>query len=340
MSTPRVAVLTVIYGDRWKFLSQVIEAVMKDSYVTAFVILDNGSKNKKEIESTAQIYGDRIVVLRFEENLGSAGGFAAGIKYVQELDCDYLLMLDDDNVPEEGAIEKFMEMRKKIGDEKMVVVGNRINIPGNEHVFSSLNKGATEPKGTFFETISLEKIFNFFRLATGKIKNTQSKEGKSLDFVSNESFVYGGAFIPIDAVRRAPLPDAELFLYGDDIEYSWGIKRLGYNSYVCSSPKIYDIEMSFGNESQTVGLFNPTTASFRVYYRIRNMVRISIRNTKQFQTVLFVNILIWISALSILGLIKYGISKTYFKRLILIVRAMYGGYVTSAAIPKEVAFFK
>ena len=340
MSSPRVAVLTVIYGDRWKFLSQVIEAVMKDPYVTTFVILDNGSKNKKEIESAAQIYGDRIVVLRFEENLGSAGGFAAGIKYVQELDCDYLLMLDDDNVPEEGAIEKFMEMRKKIGDEKMVVVGNRINIPGNEHVFSSSNKGATEPKGPFFETISLEKIFNFFRLATGKIKNTQNKVGKSLDFVSNESFVYGGAFIPIDAVRRAPLPDAELFLYGDDIEYSWGIKRLGYNSYVCSSPKIYDIEMSFGNESQTVGLFNPTTASFRVYYRIRNMVRISARNTKQFQVVLLINILVWISALSILGLIKYGVSKNYFKRLILIVRAVYGGYVIGATIPKQVALFK
>ena len=30
------------------------------------------------------------------------------------------------------------------------------------------------------------------------------------------------------AVREAPLPDASLILYGDDIEYSWGIKKLGY----------------------------------------------------------------------------------------------------------------
>lgn len=334
-SLSRTVVLTVTYGDRWKFLSQVVEATMKDHHVTTFVIVDNGSKNKEEIENAAKVYGDRIVVLRFENNLGSAGGFAAGLTYVQGLDCDYLLMLDDDNIPEEGAIEKFMEMRKKIGDEKIVVVGNRVNIPGNENIFNATNKAAVEPKGTFFETISLEKIFNFFRLATGKVKHIDGEIGKPLDFISNESFVYGGAFIPIEAVRRAPLPDAKLFLYGDDIEYSWGIKRLGYNSYVCSSPKIYDIEMSFGNESQTVGLFNPATASFRVYYRIRNMVRISVRNTKQFQIVLFINILVWVLGLSVLGLITYGVSKDYFKRFIFILRAVYGGYVENARIPDE-----
>jgi GT2 family glycosyltransferase len=149
----------------------------------------------------------------------------------------------------------------------------------------------------------------------------------------NESFIYGGAFIPMKAVREAPLPDKDLVLYGDDIEYSWGIKRLGYASYVCYSPKIYDIDMSFGDGSQSVGLFDPSSAYFKIYFRIRNMVRISVRNTKQWQCTLFLNISIWVTALSLLGLVRYGISRDYVIRLRLILHAVYAGYILTTEVP-------
>ena len=79
MQTPRITVITVTYGKRWKFLSQLVNSVMRDPYVTKLIIVDNGSKNKKEIEDGVKEYGEKVSILRQESNLGSAGGFAIGV---------------------------------------------------------------------------------------------------------------------------------------------------------------------------------------------------------------------------------------------------------------------
>jgi len=330
----KVVVLTITYGKRWHFLSQVIDAVMKDEHVTKLVIVDNGSKNKEELIDGTRKFGDKISIIHLEQNLGSAGGFSVGIEAVRELDCNFVLMLDDDNVPEQGSIEKFLAIRKELGKEKVVLVGNRVDLPGNEDVFYEDTPKEVKPKGTFFESLSFKKVGNFLGLLTDR-KRSHSRSAESRHIVPNESFVYGGAFIPIDAIQNAPLPDRNLILYGDDIEYSWGIKRLGYESYVCYSPKIYDLETSFGEGSQAVGLFDPKTAAFKAYYRVRNMVLISRRNTQQTKVALFVNIIIWIHALALLGFLHYGPTKAYFKKLFLVYQAAYAGYFPTERVPKE-----
>ncbi len=329
----KVGVVTVTYGKRWHFLSQVVEAVMADKHVGMLVIVDNGSENEEEIKNGVQHYGNKVIILRQEKNLGSAGGFVLGLERIREVDCDNVFILDDDTVPEENAIGKFLELRKRFESENIVLVGNRVNIPGNEDIFYTTDKTETTPKETFFEGISFKKIKHFAALFDGKKK--ERSRALPVEYVPNESFVYGGAFIPIDAIRRAPLPDKNLVLYGDDIEYSWGIKRLGYESYVCYSPKIYDIEMSFGEGSQAVGLFDPATAPFKVYYRLRNMVLISRRNTQQSKLILFFNILLWVKALFILGLFRYGVSWNYCKKVALVYKAVHAGYFPHSPIPEE-----
>ncbi|OIO31237.1 hypothetical protein AUJ77_00300 [Candidatus Nomurabacteria bacterium CG1_02_43_90] len=305
---------------------------MNDPYVTKLIIVDNGSKNKKEIEEGVKKYGDKVVILRQEKNIGSAGGFARGLAYARGVACDYIFMLDDDNVPEEGAIEKFLELRKLFLNEKVVLVGSRPLLLGNTDIFYKKIITDTSLKFTFFEVFSFAKFFNFlklFRSTKGLIRGTL------IPIVPNESFIYGGAFIPIEAVREAPLPDASLVLYGDDIEYSWGIKKLGYESYACIRPRINDASVTFSDGSHISGLFDPGTEIFKVYYRIRNMVRISIRTTTQAQTILFLNIIVWTSGLCILGMFKYGVNRNYVRRIRIILQAVYGGYEVNYRTPKE-----
>jgi GT2 family glycosyltransferase len=329
----KVVVLTVTYGKRWNFLSQVIERMINDPYVINIVIVDNGSQDKEEIQTAQLRHKEKLIVIRSEKNLGSAGGFALGIEKVREIECNFVFMLDDDNVPEVGAIEIFLQHIKRFNGEKVVIVGNRINIPGNEVSFQDISN-ATGFRGTFFEVFSFQKILHFVNLIVGKDKRRIVPNHASL-CVPNESFVYGGAFIPIEAVIKAPLPDKELVLYGDDIEYSWGIKKLGYASYVCRTPKIHDVDMSFGEASQVIGLFEPSAPSFKTYYRVRNMIRISRRNTYQNSISLFINIVVWVGGLCILGALRYGINKNFFDRVNLIAQAVYGGYVESASTPEQ-----
>jgi GT2 family glycosyltransferase len=334
LRSPAVAVLIVTYGKRWYFLSQVLDRVFKDSHVSVCVVVDNGSDSAHELDGAKIKYGEKLEIVRSEKNLGSAGGFALGLEKIRSLDCEYVLILDDDNLPDEGTIESFLKLRKTIPEEKVVLVGNRVDLPHNEDVFYGEAPGPTEPKGTFFESITREKLSNFSRLLTHTQKKS-ARQRESRLFVQNESFVYGGAFIPIEAIREAPLPDRNLVLYGDDIEYSWGIKRLGYASYVCFEPKIHDLEISFGEESQAVGLFDPHTRAFRVYYRIRNIVLISRRNTKQSKLTLFLLITLWVHALFLFGAVKYGISRNLFKKMKLIYRAWRDGYYPGTEVPKE-----
>ena len=334
MPHPQVIVLTVTYGKRWNFLLQVITATMKDPHVTKLIIVDNGSKNKEEIVQGTKEYGERIVVLRQERNLGSAGGFALGLAYVRTLEGDFVFLLDDDNVPEDGAISTFLDLYKLFPDEKVVLSGNRLNIPGSQEYFYHSPIRNVIANGTFFDILSFSKLKAFLRifLSSGKKNATR---GIFIPIVPNEGFIYGGLFMPISAVRTAPLPDASLVLYGDDIEYSWGVIKAGYTSYLCANPKIYDIDLTFGEGSHIFGIFDPETQAFKVYYRIRNMVRISIRNTQQQKWILLLNIFIWICASCILGFSKYGATQTFFSRVKLIVIAVYGGYIYRANIPEE-----
>lgn len=330
----RVAVITVTYGDRWKYLFQVITKVIEEPFLSKLIIVDNGSCNTGEISSFVKKYGDRIVVLRQEVNLGSAGGFAAGLEYVRSLEIDFVLILDDDNVPEKDIIQKFLTISESFETKKIVLVANRPNLNNFEEYFYKPRMLDTSPRNTFFEVFSFKKIQHFIAVFFSLSK----KKKISRDFIPiapNESFVYGGSFIPISAVRDAPLPDSSLVLYGDDIEYSWGIKKLGYESYVCADVKVYDVDLTFNGESHISGLFDKKTKAFKVFFRIRNMVRISIRNSHQNKIVLFLSILIWVIGLFFLGLFKYGINKNYFNRVILIIKAVYCGYILDAKMPDE-----
>ena len=331
---PRVTAVTIMYGDRWEFLSQVVVAVMRDPYITKLVIVDNDSKNKEEIENGVKEYGDRVIVLRQEKNLGSAGGFAVALDYARSTECDYVFILDDDSVPEEGSIMSFMEILRFFPDRKVVLSGSRDNVLENKEHFYKPSIPDNNPRGTFFEVFSVKKFINFIKLLGPRKRKI--KRGPFIPIIPTEGFIYGGAFIPIEAVREAPLPDASLFLYGDDIEYSWNIKKLGYESYLCSKPRLYDVDLTFGtNGSHIFGQFELNTLPFKVYYRIRNMVRLSVKHSKQSPLVLFLNIIFWMLGLFMLGLIKFGPKIVYFKRVKLMTLAVYAGYFPRSKITKD-----
>jgi GT2 family glycosyltransferase len=330
----KVTAVTIMYGDRWRFLSQVLEAVMRDPYITTFVIVDNGSKNELEIKEGVKQYGDRVVVLRQEKNLGSAGGFAKGLEYARTTDSDFVFILDDDSVPEDGTVEKFMEMRKLFPTPNVVLCSNRVTVPGNKEKFYQLSLKKPSATGTFFEVFSVAKIANFVHILSNK-KASDNMPSPFIPIIPVTAFVYGGSFIPMQAVKETPLPDASLFLYGDDIEYAWAVKKAGYDAYLCASPLMYDVDLTFGEGSHIFGLFEAKTLPFKVFYRVRNMVRISRKHSSQSAPVLFINMFVWILGLYVLGFLRFGPTTTYFSRAKLIMQAVIAGFSHSSTIPKE-----
>lgn len=330
----KVTAVTIMYGNRWKFLSQVVEAVMRDPYVDTFVVVDNGAAVKGQIREGVTKYGDRVVVIETGENLGSAGGFAKGLEYARGTDCDFVFVLDDDSVPEDGFIEDFMKVYDFLPNKKAVLCGNRPDVLDNKEYFYKPSIGNDSPRGTFFEVFSFKKVIHFLSLLL--LTKNHKRRGPFIPIIPIESFVYGGSFIPIEAVREAPLPDKSLFLYGDDIEYSWNIKKMGYSSYLCAKPVIHDVDFTFGaSGSHIFGQFDATTLPFKVYYRLRNMVRLSRKHTSQSAPILFFNVIVWVLGLFILGFFKHGLTKNYFSRIKLMTYAVIAGYLPKSSFAQR-----
>lgn len=326
----KIVIVTVTYGERWNYLSQTLNAVIHDEQLMQFVVVDNASKNKERIEEVARAHENKIHVIRSEKNCGSAGGFALGLEYARTLPCDFVLLLDDDNVLEERGLQMYVDNYAELHG-KRVVLGLRKDIQ-DISVFQ-VPPDATVLKKTFFDVWSLEKFATFFRRVLG-IKKAMPTTS-FFPIIPTPGFVYGGAFLPIEAVKEAPLPDKDLVLYGDDVEYSWGVLDQGYTSYLCHRPIIRDVDMSFEEGDHILGLFNPKSSLFKVYYRMRNMVLISVRNSKQSKVGLFTSVCLWTAGLFILGLLRYGPTWSTLMRMRLILRAIYGGYNPSTKVPSE-----
>lgn len=331
MNSARVTVVVVVYGNRWHLLQQVADSVLREPKVTTFIIVDNGCADAAALDALVQEHGDRIILLRQDRNIGYSGAISKGLSQARETKCDFVFVLDDDCVPEENAVDYFLDNLKLFPDRKVVLVGNRIDVPGNAEIFYRPILQKTMPRGTLFEVFSFSKILRLFRLL---FRKPEPATGPFVPVVPMEAFVTGGSFLPIEAVREAPLPDPNLFIYGEDLEYSWRIRRLGYSCYACARPIIRDIDMTFPKEGDHVfGLFDPAFPLYKVYFRIRNAIVISKRNTVQKPGILLANIIVRTSGLILIGLLKSGLTRSYVTRARIMIRAAVDGYRYPRPIP-------
>ena len=98
----RVAAVVVTY-DRPRELQQVITALLGQTRVPDHIIVfDNGGSVRAR--SILQEHADFLEIVHSENNLGGAGGFARGLALGLERRSDWVWLLDDDAIPEPGAL--------------------------------------------------------------------------------------------------------------------------------------------------------------------------------------------------------------------------------------------
>ncbi|MEN9552391.1 MAG: hypothetical protein RI935_768 [Candidatus Parcubacteria bacterium] len=319
-----VTVVVVVYGDRWNFLKQTLEPLVSEQKIKTIVIVDNNSKNPDAMDVYARQYAHKIVVLRQSENLGFSGAIAKGADYAKGTDAGYVLIMDDDCVLEEGGIDMFLDNYKYFPNNRVVMIANRVDVPGVTGSFNRSSIQSQMPDGTIYEVFSIKKVINLLKLILGKKENPH---GPMLPIFPTQAFVTGGSFYPIEVLKEVDVYDSSFFIYGEDLDFAWRVKKAGFLSYQCARPIIHDIDLTFPEEGGHIwGLFRESTADYKVYYRVRNGVIISRRHTYQNKLSLLINIIIWHIGLFVLGFFKHSSWKTYWYRMKLITRAVVDGY--------------
>lgn len=223
MSEHSVSVVIVTYGNRMNFVSKVATQVLSMSSVRHLIIVNNGNKERVQSDDS------RLVSINLPENTGSANGFFEGLKRAREIQDDFVWILDDDNLPQRGALDVLLEDYDQ---------------SDGKQIYCSLRLDRTElvKRG---EMHYLKNSFFGFSLLNKLKRHGASVIDKENRFLVCDTVPYGGLMLPLDVLNSIGLPNRDYYLYNDDNDFTYRITKKGLMINCDPESKIQDLESSW-----------------------------------------------------------------------------------------------
>ncbi|HFQ15493.1 MAG TPA: glycosyltransferase [Rhodobacteraceae bacterium] len=230
------------------------------AHLAAVMVFDNASDDGTAAWLAAhpegRQAGARLVVETSPENLGGAGGFEAAMRRaVGRFDPDWLLLMDDDGRPEPGCLAAFHRGARHRAEAWFAAVRNR------QGEICDMNRPWLNPfwhKRAFLT--SLGRGREGFHLGSADFAAAAPRP------VDGGSFV--GLFLSRRAVELAGYPDGALFIYGDDVLYTLGLRAAGGRAMFDPSLRF---EHACTNAPGGGGVLAPL---WKVYFYHRNLTMV------------------------------------------------------------------
>ncbi|MHC1698700.1 MAG: glycosyltransferase [Geobacteraceae bacterium] len=269
--THSLSVVTVTYGDRWHLLEKVL-LECRSQGVKEVVVVDNAAT--LPMDHLTQAFGQFVKVLHVPHNSGSAAGFKMGLKYALDAGAEYILMLDDDNVPAPGSIallsQALAESLRQHPSGHVAVLGNRSHPDAPQNL---AEKSVQLRPGCFLG-------FHFSDMPAKIMRRLGKKQQKhnlpdSPGTIETGVSTYGGLMFHRNLIDKIGFPREDFILYMDDYEWTYRITSQGGIILLIADAHVIDLEMqwNFGSgfkNSFEVWLLGKGDA--RAFYTARNRV--------------------------------------------------------------------
>ncbi len=264
-------------------------------------MVDNASSEETRTQLKVEVENnpEKILVIHLDKNIGSAGGFKKGIEEaLRHQSCEYILLLDDDNLLLENCVNYLVGFFKKLepyyGKDNLMLSSYRVksNQLGNKTITNATFLG-------FHLKYMYKKIVKILR------KSGKEKE-KS---ISNTQIIldtapWGGLFFHRNLIQKHGLPNEEFVLYTDDTEFTYRITKNGGKIFFADGAKIIDIDEKMGGESRFFNIFAYLNASeSKIYYALRNMSYFEIYCKRDKTFIRKINKLFYITVLRVLSVV-------------------------------------
>lgn len=268
----RVCAVTVTYGSRLDLCRRTVQCAFS-SGVDHAIVVDNGSDVGHLLMAEFQDES-RVSIIRTGRNLGSAGGFAAGIEASVLRHEEYVLLLDDDNLlgPESlsRAVRFHGELMRTLDDERLVVACMRTSNPLHQKVAQGRAAHRVyPPPGSF---ISLDILQRLTRKLQGL---SNSPDAQETDLPVIPVAPYGGLLLRRQELERHGGPNPLLMLYEDDTAWTHALSRRGCRIVLCIDAPIQDADAKWlDSGTRALGPLRMLRAgdTARLYYSVRNRV--------------------------------------------------------------------
>lgn len=254
---PRNLVALVVTYNRLDMIRETLARLLEEPCDLVYVV-DNASTD--HTPAYLQTLTDpRLRIIRSDVNLGGAGGFELGLRrIVDEVDPEWIVLMDDDGRPASGCLDAFLSSDMSAYDAVSAAVFLR-----NGEI-CEMNRPTINP---------FWSIGTFLRTAIGTIRG-EARNGFHIPDeayraepreIDATSFV--GLFLPRRTIQRIGYPDGKMFIYGDDVHYTLRLRKAGGTiGFVPSLKFEHDYNRAFEGKR---GRFSPL---WKAYYTARNGV--------------------------------------------------------------------
>lgn len=268
-----VAAVTVTYGDRFHLLRQAIGAALDCGAATVIVVANGAAAGSvAALERLAREANGAVRIVSLPQNLGSAGGYKTGMEYAASHGgCDFIWLLDDDNVPAPDALRLLLaqhaRLRRETPDDCLALSCYR-----DTRAWRRLKQGVP-PRLVFPLPSSFHKfhVFNLPRNLSRAILLRWRKltGGEVSPEVAAIPYAhYGGLFLHRSVLEACGLPDERFFLYSDDTEFTSRLVRAGGRIYLVCASVVRDIEPKWHGDVRLPYLMGDSDP--KSYYNVRN----------------------------------------------------------------------
>jgi rhamnopyranosyl-N-acetylglucosaminyl-diphospho-decaprenol beta-1,3/1,4-galactofuranosyltransferase len=234
---PVVAAVVVTYNRRQLLMESLAALQAQTRPADTVIVVDNASTD----ESAAAV-GERFPAVRLERlarNTGGAGGFAFGMALALATDADLIWLMDDDTVPEPGALAALLDARDRHPGGPPALIASRV-------VWTD---GRPHPMNT-------PRVKPFARAA-----ERRAAAAAGCQPIRSASFV--SVLVDAGVAARRGLPRADYFLWNDDFEFTTRLLR-GQAGLLCPASVVVHKTAAFGATDLDPGP--------RFFYEVRNKI--------------------------------------------------------------------
>lgn len=232
-----VAAVIVTYN-RCELLKECLESLDKQLYELNHIIIINNNSTDGTTDFLNSINDDRYIIYNLEENIGGAAGFSYGVNqaYLNTSD-DAFWIMDDDTIPNKEALNTIVSAANRLEDNYGFLCSNvkwKDGLPTN--------------------------IPDTTKLWSDQVEN---------GLVQVERATFVSICVSRDDVKNYGLPIADLFIWGDDTEYT---TRLSANkpSYMVGDSIV--IHKAYKNLMEVTIVNDTKDRINRYYYMYRNVL--------------------------------------------------------------------
>jgi dTDP-4-dehydrorhamnose reductase len=241
----------VLTYNRKELLSKCLTAVANQTYpCDRIIVVNNASVDETEAFLEGE-WGDKVEILTLSRNIGAAGGYAMGIRAGYQSGAELLWVMDDDVIPDPEALEKLMDARRFL--------------QAQEEPFPYLCSVIRTSTGLMTNTTGIDLRFN-------EIWDYNWPKFLDRSLVPINRATFCATLLPRETLREHGTLISEMFIWGDDVEYTLRASKTAPGYLVGESKAVHlrkiEGDLSIFNET------DPVRIGYH-FFRVRNGIFIA-----------------------------------------------------------------